>query len=381
VPDLSLLIPTLDEEEAIGEVIRRSISVFRELHLDYEIIVVDSSRDSTADIARSLGANVVNPDRMGYGNAYLAGFAKATGSRLILIDGDMTYDPREIPQFLQKLDEGYDIVIGSRLHGCIEQGAMPALHRYVGNPALTGILNLLFSPGISDAHCGMRAITRDALSRLNLHSGGMEIASEMVIEASRRGLFIAEIPITYYKRRGRSKLCSISDGWRHLRFMMMYRPVPFLLLPGAVAFVMGMGLTSLVMVGTRSSELRMHSLILGSLILLIGYQTILSGMYFSAFAATFGAGGGPGGTRIASWILSYHSLERALLLGAVLLGVGVLIGLRLLAKWVEVGYGSLSEVQSAMLALILCIMGLQTIFSGFSISLLLLQGDAANGGG
>jgi hypothetical protein len=243
---------------------------------------------------------------------------------------------------------------------------MPALHRYVGNPFLTWMLNRLFSTGISDAHCGMRAITRQALQKLNLRSGGMEFASEMIIEASSKGLRISEVPITYHPRRGESKLSSFSDGWRHLRFMMLYRPGPFLLLPGLLALGLGLALAAGAYLQGGS---RMHSLILGSLLLVIGYQMLLAGLYFGAFGATYGVSS----TRIVSKLMSYHSLEKELLLGLALLLAGVLLGLRVLLSWGETGFGALDAAQSAMIAMILTILGIQTIFSGMFISLLLLN--------
>ncbi|MDD3565719.1 MAG: glycosyltransferase family 2 protein, partial [Methanothrix sp.] len=227
---VSLVIPAMDEEETIGECIRRARAVFEEMGIEGEVIVADSSGDATPEIAISLGAEVVRPEKLGYGNAYLAGFARARGRYIVMMDGDLTYDPADMPGFIRLLESGRaDFVIGTRLKGQIEEGAMPALHRYLGNPLLTGILNLLFGAGISDAHSGMRAMTREALDRLHLRAGGMEFASEMVIEASRKGLSIEEVPITYHPRRGASKLRSFTDGWRHLRFMILYRPGPFLL--------------------------------------------------------------------------------------------------------------------------------------------------------
>jgi len=370
VPRVSLVIPTLNEQDTIGECIQKARAVFQDMGVEADIIVADSSSDETPQIARTLGAMVVNVDKLGYGNAYLGGFSWARGDYVVIMDGDLTYDPCEIPKFIKKLDEGADFVIGTRLKGKILPHAMPGLHRYLGNPLLTGLLNLLFATGISDAHCGMRALKRSALERLQLRTGGMEFASEMVIEASRRGLRIAEVPITYYPRRGESKLSSLSDGWRHLRFMMLYRPVPFLLVPGGVAMALGVALTAAVLNQGRWSEIRMHSLILGSLLSIIGYQTLMAGMYFAAFGATYGLSGKKG------WLnrmISYHSLEKTLLLGMVLLAAGVLLGARVLIGWREAGYGTLYEVQSAMMALILSILGLQTVFSGMFISLLLLK--------
>jgi len=375
---VSLVIPAMDEEEAIGECIRRAMDVFDEMGIEGEVIVADSSSDSTPKVALSLGAVVVKPEKLGYGNAYLAGFARARGEYIVMMDGDLTYDPREMDEFIKILERGEaDLVMGTRLKGTIEEGAMPALHRYVGNPLLTRILNLLFGAGISDAHCGMRAISREALDGLHLRAGGMEFASEMVIEASRKKLRIREVPITYSPRKGASKLRSFSDGWRHLRFMMLYRPGPFLLFPGSVALVIGLALTLFVLIQEPSRELRMHSLILGSMLLLIGYQTLLSGIYIAAFGKAYGVGGEG---RLAKSLTSYHSLERELIVGTTLLSAGVILGLKVILTWMEAGYGSLQEMQESVMAMVLTIMGIQTAFSAIFISLLLLNSDEGREG-
>jgi len=377
VPLVSLVIPARDEEETIGECISRSMKVFDQMGVEGEVIVADSSTDSTPEIARSLGAKVVRPEKLGYGNAYLAGFEEARGRYIVIMDGDLTYDPIEIPEFIRLLErDEADFVIGTRLKGKIEEGAMPALHRYIGNPLLTWMLNRLFGARISDSHCGMRAISKEALDRLSLRAGGMEFASEMVIEASRKKLRIREVPITYHPRKGASKLRSFSDGWRHLRFMMLYRPGPFLLLPGSVALIFGLVLTLFVMMHEPNQELRMHSLILGSMLLIMGYQTLLSGLYVGAFGKSYGVAGEGGlGKRLAS----YHSLEKELVIGGALLVGGVVLGSKVIFSWIDVGFGSLQEVQEAMMAMILSIMGLQTIFSAIIISLLLLRSENGNG--
>jgi glycosyltransferase involved in cell wall biosynthesis len=377
VPLVSLVIPARDEEETIGECISRSMKVFEQMGVEGEVIVADSSTDSTPEIARSLGAKVVRPEKLGYGNAYLAGFEEARGRYIVIMDGDLTYDPIEIPEFIRLLErDEADFVIGTRLKGKIEEGAMPALHRYIGNPLLTWMLNRLFGARISDSHCGMRAISKEALDRLSLRAGGMEFASEMVIEASRKKLRIREVPITYHPRKGASKLRSFSDGWRHLRFMMLYRPGPFLLLPGSVALIFGLVLTLFVMMHEPNQELRMHSLILGSMLLIMGYQTLLSGLYVGAFGKSYGVAGEGGlGKRLAS----YHSLEKELVIGGALLVGGVVLGSKVIFSWIDVGFGSLQEVQEAMMAMILSIMGLQTIFSAIIISLLLLRSENGNG--
>jgi glycosyltransferase involved in cell wall biosynthesis len=337
------------------------------MKLPGEILVADSSMDETAKIAASCGSIVIKPEKLGYGNAYLTAFKEAKGDYIVLIDGDLTYDPEAMKEMLKLLQSGrFDMVMGSRLRGEILPGAMPNLHRYIGNPFLTWMLNRLFSAGISDAHCGMRAITREALQRLNLKSGGMEFASEMVIEAASRKLRIAEVPITYHPRKGSSKLHSFTDGWRHMRFMMLYRPRPFLLVPGLLALSLGLVLAAWVYLQGGS---RMHSLILGGLLLVIGYQMFLAGLYFDAFGAAYGLSD----SARKRGLMSYHSLEKELLLGLLLLAVGVLLGVRILLSWGEADYGALDASQNAMIAMIFSILGIQTIFSGMFISLLLLS--------
>lgn len=335
--------------------------------IDGEVLVADSSTDATAKIALSCGARVVKPEKLGYGNAYLTGFNQARGDYLVLMDGDMTYDPAAMRDMIAILQSGkYDLVMGSRLKGQILSGAMPALHRYIGNPVLTWMLNRLFSSKISDAHCGLRAISREALNKLNLKSGGMEFASEMVIEAICKDLRIAEAPITYYPRRGKSKLHSLSDGWRHVRFMMLYRPIPFLLVPGLIALIFGLALFIGVYL---QGGLRMHSEILGGLLAIIGYQMLLAGLHFEAFAVSYGL---TRSERVKK-MMSYHSLEKELLLGIVLLASGGLLGLKVILSWQAIGFGALDAAANAMIAMILSILGIQTIFSGVLISLLLLN--------
>ena len=369
VPQVSLVIPARNEAETICQCIQQAQKVFAEMGLEGEILVADSSTDGTDSLAASCGARVVKPKDLGYGNACLAGLKLAQGDYIVLMDGDMTYDPAAMKEMIPLLQSGnFDMVTGSRLRGEISPGAMPKLHRYVGNPFLTWLLNRLFSAGISDGHCGERAITRQALQRLNLRAGGMEFATEMLIEATTKKLRIAEVPISYYPRRGSSKLVSFSDGWRHLRFMMLYRPVPFLLVPGLLALVSGLALTVMVYLqgGTR-----MHSLILGGLLAIIGYQMLLGGIYFGAFGSYLGLSS----SEMIKRFMSYHSLEKELLLGILLLAAGILLGLNVLLSWRAVGFGALDAAQSAILSLILSMLGIQTIFSGIFISLLLLKGD------
>jgi Glycosyltransferases involved in cell wall biogenesis len=369
---ISIVIPALNEEGIVGKTVKSvPVKKLKENGLDVEIVVVDNaSTDNTASEAREAGARVVYGEKRGYGNAYLKGFSEAEGDIIVMGDADGTYPFEMTYEFIQPILNGEaDFVMGSRLDGDIKDGAMPALHRYIGNPFLTWVLNVLFKAGISDAHCGMRAIKKDVLDELNLKSSGMEFASEMVIEAARKNVKMAEIPITYYPREGESKLSSFSDGWRHLRFMMLYRPTPFLLGPGLIVLIVGVALTIGVFFGFQS---RRHTLILGSLLLIIGYQMLLAWIQFGAFGIVNGITGTSGTIKK---FLNYHSLGRELFLGLLLLVCGVLVGFKVLFSWQSVGFGALSEIQFATLALILSILGIQTIFSGMFLSLLLLRSD------
>jgi hypothetical protein len=369
---ISIVIPALNEEGIVGKTVRTvPLNELHENGLETEIIVVDNaSTDNTAKEAEEAGARVVLGSKRGYGNAYLAGFKEADGDIIVMGDADGTYPFQITNEFIQPILRGEaDFVMGSRLKGDIKEGAMPALHRYVGNPFLTWILNKLFGAGISDAHCGMRAIKKETIKLLDLKSGGMEFASEMVIEAARKNVKIAEIPITYYPREGESKLSSFADGWRHLRFMMLYRPTPFLLGPGLIALTIGIVLTLTVALEGQS---RLHTLILGSLLLIIGYQMLLAWVHFGAFGTVYGFSKSSG---VIKKIMSYHSLGRELSIGLILLAAGVVGGLYVLYSWSAVGFGSLFQIQYAMMALILSILGIQTIFSGMFLSLLLLAND------
>jgi len=369
---ISIVIPALNEEGIVGKTVKSvPIKELEEKGFETEIVVVDNaSTDKTAEEASEAGARVVRENKRGYGNAYLRGFKEAKGDIIVMGDADGTYPLNTTYEFIQPLIKGdADFVMGSRLKGNIQKGAMPALHRYIGNPFLTWMLNSLFSTGISDAHCGMRAIKKEALNKLHLRSGGMEFASEMVIEASRENLKIAEVPITYYPRGGESKLSSFADGWRHLRFMMLYRPTPFLLIPGLIVLILGVTLVIGVYIFSQS---RWNTLILGSLLLIVGYQMLLAWIHFGAFGEFYGV---THRSDVIKKFMSYHSLGRELLLGLVLLIAGGIVGVNVLYTWSASGFGGLYQTGSAIMALVLCILGIQTIFSGIFLSLMLLNNN------
>jgi glycosyltransferase involved in cell wall biosynthesis len=373
-PEVSVVLPSLNEEETIGRCVEVVKKVFNENHIDGEIIIADNSTDKTADIARSLGAIIIRPGKRGYGNAYLAGLSYVKGDFIVIADSDGTYDLSELSKFLEPLIEGdADFVIGNRFGGNIFKKAMPWHHLYIGNPLLTEILNWLFKTKISDAHCGMRAFTRDAYEKMDLKTGGMEFASEMVIEAGRKNLRIKEVPITYYPRISPSKLHSFGDGWRHLRFMILYRPIPFLFVPGVLVFLLGMLLTLTIILQGNVETIHLHSLIFGSMLTIIGFQAISTGVYMKAYAAVHGLCEKEG---FIKKILDYHSLEKELIIGTALLLIGIAIGMKVLLTWISIGFGSLSEIESAVIAMVLAAIGIQTIFTAIFLSVLLLkEGD------
>ncbi|MBC7099529.1 glycosyltransferase family 2 protein [Candidatus Bipolaricaulota bacterium] len=219
---ISVIIPALNEEGVVGKTIKSvPVDKLEDKGFKVEIVVVDNaSEDNTALEAKEAGAKVVKEEKRGYGNAYQRGFKEAKGDIIIMADADSTYPMEMIPEFIKPILEGYDFVIGDRLNGMIEDGAMPALHRYIGNPLLSKMLNILFNNNITDTHCGMRAIRRETLKKLDLKAPGMEFAIEMVIEATEKNLKIKEIPIPYRRRQGEAKLHSFKDGWRHIKYML-----------------------------------------------------------------------------------------------------------------------------------------------------------------
>ncbi len=285
---VSVVIPCLDEAETIAECVTTARAVLEEDGLTGEVIVVDNgSTDGSGDLARAAGALVVEEPRRGYGSAYLAGLAAARGDYIVMVDADLTYDFREIPRFVQELEDGAQLVVGNRLAG-VQPGAMPLLSR-LGNPLLSGFLNVLYRTNIHDAHCGMRALRRGVLPVLNLRTVGMEFASEMVIRATREKLDVRELPIELHPRVGESKLSPFRDGWRHLRLILVYNPTFLFLLPGAVMLAAGSLITLLVFleIPIFGRGLFIHSLIIGCLLIILGMQAIGFGLCARAFGAYF----------------------------------------------------------------------------------------------
>ncbi|HST56318.1 MAG TPA: glycosyltransferase family 2 protein [Solirubrobacteraceae bacterium] len=370
-PLVSVVIPCLNEAENIESCVAAARRVFDEHDLDGEVVVADNdSEDDSAQLARDAGARVVVERRRGYGSAYLAGFAAARGKYIVMADADLTYDFAEIPRFVEKLQAGAEMVIGDRMDN-IQPGAMPWLHRYIGNPVLTGLLNLFFRTGIKDAHCGMRAVRRDVLPRLDLRTTGMEFASEMVIRASKEQLRIDEFPIEYHPRGGESKLSSFRDGWRHLRFLLVHSPTHLFIVPGMV--LAGLGTLIVLTLGAGidffGRSWGLHTLVAGTLLMVVGTQILALGLCAHAYGTYFMGEQDPWFDRMRS----RFRLEHGLLLGGAFTFLGLASGATIVGIWISRGFGSLSEEKLAVVAAALVIVGLQIFFSSFLLSILGLR--------
>lgn len=336
-----------------------------------EVIVVDNdSDDGSGELAQAAGATVFAETRRGYGQAYMTGLAAARGEFILMADGDLTYDFEEAPRFLAELQDGADLVVGNRMNG-IEPGAMPWHHRYIGNPLLSGLLNVLYDTGVADAHCGMRALRRDALPTLNLRATGMEFASEMVIRAAKENLRIRQFPIVYHRRGGESKLESFSDGWRHLRFLLVHSPNHLFILPGVFAVVVGAVVQAVVLfhIGLLGRAWDIHALIGGSLLTIVGVQIAALGVCARAYGIYFM------GERD-SWferMRARYRLEHGLLLGGAFVLVGAVLVVQIAIKWISHGFGALAQDKVAVVAATLLIVGIQVFFTSFLLSILGLR--------
>ena len=368
---VSVVIPCLNEADNIEACVRAARAALDENGIRGEVVVADNaSEDDSAEIARAAGARVVYESRRGYGSAYLAGFAAARGRYIVMGDADLTYDFREIPRFVEKLDDGAELVMGDRMDN-IHPGAMPWLHRYVGNPILTGILNVFFRTGVKDAHCGMRALRRDILPRLDLRTEGMEFASEMVIRASKEKLDIRQFPIEYHPRGGESKLSSFRDGWRHLRFLLVHSPTHLFMLPGLVMALLGALVIALVVarLDFLGRAWDIHTMIAGALLLIVGTQVLALGLCAHAYGTYFMGDRDPWFDRMRA----RFRLEHGLMLGGVVMFAGIVLAAVIVGIWVDRGFGQLSEERLAVLSVTLLIVGIQIFFSSFLLSILGLR--------
>ena len=369
-PDVTFIFPAKNEEKTIGEVVEKARRAAERAGMKCEVIVADNSSDATPHIARSIGATVVTPDRLGYGYAYRYALQRARGKYVVMADADGTYDLEEAPKLLEPLAKGEaDIVLGTRLKGKIMPSAMPWLHRHIGNPLLTFILNKFYGTKVSDAHTGFRAATREALEKLNLTSDGMEFASELLIKAAYAGLRIKEVPIAYHPRREgtQSKLRSLRDGWRHLKLLMLLAPKILYYAPGTAMLLAG---AALMLAAALRANLGyspgIHSAILGSMLAVLGAN--LAGLGLIADLHLAKIIGRP--TSRITRMLAKVSVEQALALAAALVAAGSAYTLYLFAKWVESGYRYLPLRGENALALALVVLGVQAAATAMAAHLI-----------
>jgi glycosyltransferase involved in cell wall biosynthesis len=375
VIEISVVIPCLNEEGAVGAVVDQAWQGIGASGRTGEVIVVDNgSTDRSAEIAAAHGATVVTEPRRGYGSAYLAGLAQARGSYIVMGDADETYPLHELARFVEALDSGDDLVVGSRFDGRIHKDAMPWTNRWIGNPILTGMLNVLFRVRVSDAHCGMRAVRREVLPALDLHSTGMEFASEMVFKAYRRGLAVSDLPIDYFPRTGESKLSRFGDAWRHIRFMLLYSPSWLYFLPGTLLLLLGFaGMLVLASgpVDIFGRQWQIHTMLAFVTATILGTQIIQLGVFARTYAMThFGER-----DALLERLWPHVRLEHGLLAGGALFvgGAAVLIGI--FVDWAKQGFGPLSHEYATALGFTFVALGVQIVFGSFFIGVLTMRAD------
>jgi hypothetical protein len=372
--EVSVVIPCLNEANSLAYCVDKAVKAFQAGGLRGEVVVADNgSTDGSIQIAEEHGARVIRVAEHGYGAALRAGIAGARGPFIIMGDADDSYDFSEVPRFVEKLREGHDIVMGNRFSGEIKPGAMPPLHKYFGNPGLTALLNTLFHARIGDGYCGMRGFTRSLYDRLDLRSSGMEFALEMIIKSAQIGARIAEIPITLWPdKRGRAPhLRSFRDGWRSLRFMLLYAPNWLFLLPGAMLVLAGLALVFWLLPGPRQISphvvLDIHSMIFGVIFTLLGAQILSIGAFAKVFsyAERFDR-------RSVSLrrVLKRVTLETGLLLGGSLFVMGFAGCAWVTWQWAASGFGELYQIRQVLFWSMWLFLGLQIIFSAFFLSML-----------
>ncbi|MFA5925324.1 MAG: glycosyltransferase family 2 protein [Parcubacteria group bacterium] len=365
--ELSIIIPCLNEEKTLPIVIRKALESLKRLNIDGEVIVSDNgSTDNSVSVAESLGARVVHCPQKGYGNALRCGFENAGGKFLIMGDADDSYNFEEIDEFVKYLREGYDIVMGTRLKGKIEDGAMPFLHRYLGTPVLTFVLNLFFGTKISDCNCGMRGLTKKAFEKLRLSSAGMEFASEMIIKTGILKLRIKEIPITLYrdKRDKAPHLNTWRDGWRHLKFMLLYAPNFVFIWPALTAFVIGSILLLLQIRGPfvfGDIYMDVHSMIIGLTLSIVGISVFEMGMIIKLYSHLNNY---YTKDKIVTWMKKV-TLEKSLVTGGIVLFLGILADAVIFVDWAKNGFHDINLSRLAIFGLYFIFMGVSFISFSF----------------
>jgi glycosyltransferase involved in cell wall biosynthesis len=372
--EVSVVIPCLNEANSIGYCVEKAIGAFQTAGLRGEVVIGDNgSTDGSIEIAEKLGARVVHAEQKGYGAALQAGITASHGAFIVMGDADDSYDFAEVPRFVEAWHKGNDVVMGNRFKGEIKPGAMPWHHKYIGNPVLSGVLNVLFHANIGDSHCGMRGFTRAIYDKMDLRSTGMEFASEFVIKATQLDAKITEIPITLWKdKRGRPPhLRSFRDGWRHLRFMLLYAPNWLFLLPGALLGTIGLFLVFWLLPGPRRVSanvvLDIHTMIFGVIFTLLGAQIVSIGAFAKVFSYSERFDRNPVSLKR---VLKRVTLEMGLVLGGALALLGFAGCAWITWQWAASGFGPLQAVRWVLFWSMWLFLGMQIIFASFFLSML-----------
>ena len=374
--EVSVVMPCLNEAETLENCILKAQRAMREANISGEVVIADNgSTDGSVEIAERLGARVVNVRAKGYGNALMGGIAAASGTYVVMGDADDSYDFGHIPRFVEELRKGVDVVMGNRFRGGIEPGAMPLLHKYLGNPVLSAVGKLLFKSPVGDFHCGLRGFSRTAFARMGLRTTGMEFASEIVVKASLLGMSFAEVP-TSLSPDGRSRaphLRTWRDGWRHLRFLLLYSPRWLFLYPGLALMLLGVGLGLWLLPGPRTVggvTLDVHTLVYGAAFVLLGFQAIAFACFTKIFAISEGLL--PADPALDK-LFRYITLEVGLAVGVILTLVGLGTSIYAVSGWGAQHFGMLdySRTMRIVIPAALCLtLGAQTIFASFFLSVL-----------
>lgn len=377
--ELSVVMPCLNESETVGTCVRKAMSVLREFAIRGEVIVADNgSTDGSRELARNLGARVIHVAEKGYGSALKGGILRARGQYVLMADADDSYDFGHIPRFLNELRNGSELVMGNRFQGGIAKRAMPALHRFVGNPVLTAIGKLFFTSPCGDFHCGIRAFRKDGFQRMDVRSTGMEFASEIVVKASLLGMKVTEVPTTL-SPGGRSRpshLRTWRDGWRHLRFLLMYSPRWLFLYPGMLMIGVGLAGCIWLLPGPRvfrSISFDVHTLLYAFVSVVIGFQFVAFAVFTKVFAITEGLlPEDPRLTRLFRWV----TLETGLSAAGLLIALGLAGSIWAVTHWARESFGALDPVRMLRVAVpsVFCLMlGVQIACSSFFLSILGLR--------
>jgi hypothetical protein len=377
--ELTVVLPCLNERETVGTCVQKAIAALKKEGIHGEVIVADNgSTDGSVELAETQGARVVHVDHRGYGNALRGGIQEARSTYVLMADSDDSYDFTHIPRFIEQLRNGSDLVMGNRFLGGIRDGAMPPLHRYLGNPVLTAIGRLFFRSPSRDFHCGIRAFRKESYERMDIRSTGMEFASEMVVKASLLRMKVSEVPTTL-SPDGRSHpphLRTWHDGWRHLRFLLMYSPRWLFLFPGIASIVVGLATCIWLMPGPRrvgGIVFDFHTLAYGFGAILVGFQLLAFAVFTKVFAITEGLL--PEDPRL-NRMFEYIKLETGLLVGSLCVALGVVGSLLAVSTWARSSFGPITSdnlLRLVMLSVFALILGPQIIFSSFFLSILGLR--------